>query len=124
MTPEELLQRGSGLLDRGERAAAVEVFQQVLALDPRKADTLFKLGLALDELGDVDRAEQCYTKVLDIDSAYVDAWINRGLVHAGRGRLDEASQPTSGRLSSTRLGQSPGGTGARSVTGRVSWKLP
>jgi predicted O-linked N-acetylglucosamine transferase (SPINDLY family) len=50
-----------------------------LAINPNAVDVLLNLGIALQGLGQLDRAIQCYTRILDIDSDHHEAHINLGV---------------------------------------------
>lgn len=50
----------------------------------------FNLGVALNNLGELDGAEQAYLRVLELDPAFPQARLNLGLLHERRGRTDAA----------------------------------
>jgi tetratricopeptide (TPR) repeat protein len=45
---------------------------------PESATAHFNLGLAYNNMGHMDRAEQAYRKALEIDPDLVEAWVNLG----------------------------------------------
>jgi len=69
---------------------AIEHCRQSLLLQPEQFDAHYNMGLACQSMGDLDRAEACYRKSLEQDSANARALNNLGVVLEARGRSQEA----------------------------------
>ncbi|MBM4249606.1 MAG: tetratricopeptide repeat protein [Euryarchaeota archaeon] len=91
---EEQFQRAMALANQERHAEALSAFRRVLELDPRYQPEMVRYGmaLALEELGDSDRAVTELENVLSINPAHVDARFMLGTIHARRNRLEHAIQ--------------------------------
>lgn len=70
----------------GNYAAAREVYQQILAVNPQSADALNGMGLLLQFVdNDPQAAEQNYRLALAINPNLAGAWFNIAFLEAGRG---------------------------------------
>ncbi|CAE6500490.1 conserved hypothetical protein [Candidatus Nitrosotenuis uzonensis] len=66
---QELLRKGTELLQAGILEEALSYFEQALLLDQKNADIWNKKGAALRSLGRYDEALECFNKALEIDPA-------------------------------------------------------
>jgi Flp pilus assembly protein TadD len=86
----ELLQRGQLLMSGRHHAQAAVVLERAAALEPGKGSILEPLGRAYAQSGQVDRAIETFTALVDVDpsSGYARYALARVLRRVGR--LDEA----------------------------------
>ena len=79
----------------GDAGRAVDLFQKALALKPGHEDSLYYLGLALDEQGKVDQALAVFEKLAAVNPSSHRAYRQVGLLRArhatGRADLDAAA---------------------------------
>ena len=73
-----LLGKGQCLLNLGQAEAAVDCFNQVLALDPNHPDALVKKGAALERLRNLDAALACYDRAIAADGSMTVAYLYKG----------------------------------------------
>jgi tetratricopeptide (TPR) repeat protein len=69
---------------------AIEVYSQLLAIEPRHAAAQINLGTLRYNQQDFKAAEACYRKAIEADPAYALAYFDLGNVLDEMGRLDEA----------------------------------
>lgn len=77
----KLIKKGIHLMADEKLEDAVQVFEQVLRLDPGNVDALLKLGYSKFHLDDYAGALRTYDQILDIDVANSEAWNLKSLVH-------------------------------------------
>ena len=77
----KLFKKGVNLMADEKLEDAVQVFEQVLRIDPDNVDALLKLGYARFHLDDHLDALRVYDKILDIDVTNAEAWNLKALVH-------------------------------------------
>ena len=75
----------------GHLHAAVQVYQQILAVDPGLAAAHNNLGTAWEEQGNLEQALVCYRHALDLKPDYVEAHGNLGSVLWELGQFDEVA---------------------------------
>lgn len=63
---------------RGDSAAAIDLFDRALKVKPDHAESLNNRGIALCDLGRAEEALQSYERALGINPAYPEALLNRG----------------------------------------------
>lgn len=66
---QELLRKGTELLQARMLEEALSYFEQALLLDQKNADIWNKKGATLRSLGRYDEALECFNKALEIDPA-------------------------------------------------------
>ena len=87
-----LLAEGGHLLEAGKYDSALKCFDTALALHPDRADTLVKLGSALDRLGRTDEALKSFDRAIELDDSLATAYLNKGGIFNRLARYDEALQ--------------------------------
>ena len=80
------------LLDRGEPGAALEQFLAAVEANPPCPEGLINASVALNRLGEHERAAACSQRVLAQDPHNPLAWTNLGMAHRAVGRREEARQ--------------------------------
>ena len=81
---------GNSLMDSGDNYQAVEVFQQAIALDPKKRDLFNGLGNALAHTRRIDEAIEAYRKAIDIDPLFDFPYNGLGTALYNIGKTNEA----------------------------------
>jgi tetratricopeptide (TPR) repeat protein len=81
MTPREAAEmRADILMARKEYSQAVGAYTQILATDPKDAALMNKVGVAYQQLGDLDRAERFYKHAMHADKKFASAANNCGTI--------------------------------------------
>ncbi|HXO06205.1 MAG TPA: tetratricopeptide repeat protein [Candidatus Sulfotelmatobacter sp.] len=81
MTPRQLAEmQGDIMIARKEYASAIGAYAKVLEVDPKSAQVLNKVGVAFQQLGDLNRAERFYKKAVHADKNFSSAINNYGTV--------------------------------------------
>ena len=62
----------------GKNDIALELYNQVLEIDPNHSSALNNLGVIYENLGENQKAKDCYEKAIEIKPDYVDAHNNLG----------------------------------------------
>jgi tetratricopeptide (TPR) repeat protein len=70
--------RAQILMARKDYVEAVKSYDELLREDPKNARMLNQMGIAYQELGDLDHAERSYKKAVHVDKTYVSAINNLG----------------------------------------------
>jgi tetratricopeptide (TPR) repeat protein len=83
---------GREYLRRQDWPNAVQVFQQVINLDPKRTEAFFNIALANLSLGNVDMAEKGFLSVLKVTPGDFSARLNLGSLYADTNRLDKAKE--------------------------------
>ena len=87
-----LMERAYDFLNEGEIEYALQLYDEILQVNPTDIHALNYKGLALASLGHYDEAIQWYDKVLNIDPTNVSALNNKGVALYNLGHYDEAIQ--------------------------------
>jgi tetratricopeptide (TPR) repeat protein len=85
-----LLGKGQALLHMNKVEAAVECFDEVIALDPTNSEALVKKGSALEKLKKLEDAIQCYDKAIALNGSLTLAYLYKGGVFNQLERFSEA----------------------------------
>jgi cytochrome c-type biogenesis protein CcmH/NrfG len=84
------LQRAADLLELRRFAEAVWFLEATLKRYPESLTAWLQLGVAWQNLGRMDQAEQAYRRAVDVDPDSADAWFRLGCVQALRRPQDAA----------------------------------
>jgi tetratricopeptide (TPR) repeat protein len=63
---QDLIKKGTSLVEDGKYEEALECFENALALNPNDPNILNKKGVALRSLGRHDEAIECFNRSLEI----------------------------------------------------------
>ena len=75
----------------GVRDRAVDILQRGLEIAiAYRADFLFNMGNNFDAMGEAEKAHEMYTRALEINGSFGDAYLNRANVGIKMDRLEEA----------------------------------
>lgn len=85
-----LSDRGLVLLAKEDYLAALDCFEQAIALDPAMSAAWNNLGVAFQHLQRLDEAERCWRKTLELKPEHRDALINLGNLSCEQGKNAEA----------------------------------
>ena len=72
-TTADLIKQADSLLDAGRLQEAKLLFSKVCELDDTHAEAWMMVGVISGELGNIDDAEQCLRKSIEVDVNYADA---------------------------------------------------
>jgi len=78
------------LWSKGMMKEAVEVYKQVILLNPSYADAYYNIGLVYMEQDSLDRAYENFDLTIKMNPLYFKAFFYRGLAQEGKGNLDQA----------------------------------
>ncbi len=59
---------------------ALEYLNTAIQLDPKNTNALYATAMYFQDKNQMDKAEEVYKKILDIDGNYKEAWHNRGYI--------------------------------------------
>ncbi|MGB7769973.1 MAG: hypothetical protein WBN22_14125 [Verrucomicrobiia bacterium] len=87
-----LLAEGQLSLNRDEPEKALECFDQAMALDPKRTETLIKKADALEKLNRFEEALVCYDDAIAADGSMTIAYLHKGGLFNRMSRYEEALQ--------------------------------
>ena len=87
-----LMQRAYEFLNEGETEYALQLYDEILSVNPTHIHALNYKGLALASLGNYEEAIQWYDKVLGINPTDLSALNNKGVALYNLGYYEEAIQ--------------------------------
>ena len=92
MDIEKRLNQAVALHQAGKLPKAEQLYQQVLADNPRNSDALHLLGVIAYQVGKHEISVNLITNAIEIDSQQVEAYNNLGIVFKEQGKLEESVQ--------------------------------
>jgi Flp pilus assembly protein TadD len=90
ITAKQLLAQGNKCMAQGAYLEAIDIFRDLLELDPHHAIALNNLGAALSNLSRFQEAEKYFRSATKIRPDFVDAHSNLGMVLRWRGYFDDS----------------------------------
>jgi tetratricopeptide (TPR) repeat protein len=87
---KSLLEKGQALLNSGNAEAALEYFDQALALNSADTEALVKKGAALEKLRKFPEAIECYDRAIAADGSMTIAYLYKGGVYNRMEKFAEA----------------------------------
>ena len=92
MDIEKRLNQAVALHQAGKLPKAEQLYQQVLADNPRNSDALHLLGVIAYQVGKHEISVNLITNAIEIDSQQVEAYNNLGIVFKKQGKLEKSVQ--------------------------------
>ncbi|MCA9179721.1 MAG: tetratricopeptide repeat protein [Planctomycetales bacterium] len=92
---DDALDRAAWLNDNGRANEALDGLAKVIAADPLNARASYLQGVAYEQVGELEKAEAAYSKCIEVDARYADAYNNRAVVRAKLDRLADAIEDLS-----------------------------
>ncbi len=114
---DQLYQRARDAAARGRRADAVQLYRDLLSLDPRHLGARNNLALLYEESGDADLALDELNAAVRFHPDQVDLLVNRGAIQGAMKRYNEAEADLRRALRLV-----PGHPGAQFNLGLVLWR--
>lgn len=87
-----LTDRANVLDSLGRHKEALDHYDQALAIDPQRVDTLYNKGRRLLALGQNMEALACFEQAVALNPQDADSWYVRGLTLEGLGRFSDARE--------------------------------
>lgn len=78
--------------EKGEKAKAFALYQDLLARAPDVAEVQFIGGRALAESGETSKAIAAYERAITLDANYLQAYVELGALYVKSGREDDAGK--------------------------------
>ncbi|HAF07372.1 MAG: tetratricopeptide repeat protein [bacterium] len=70
---EKILEAGYFYFHNQNFKEAIKIFEKGLAMFPDDIDIYYNLGIVYESINDIEKAKECFKKVLEIDSENTDA---------------------------------------------------
>ena len=86
---EEILEAGNGAFDSGEYERAVFIYMQALEIE-QSAETLYRIAIGKDRLGDKTYAWQALKKAIELDPNHAPSQQELGLIYMAMGQPEQA----------------------------------
>ena len=77
---------------QGNHQKALEIYDQVIQMDPRDARAFQAKGDIYDMMGRYDDALICYNSALECDPFNAEAWYNKGVTLSKMGCQDDSAE--------------------------------
>jgi len=87
---EKLLRKGAAFYDEGKIDLAIDVFKEVLEIDPEEPEAHYNLGNAYADKEMFDEAITMYKDTVAYDPEFVDAYLNLSILYLDLELIDEA----------------------------------
>lgn len=91
-TLDELYEQGMEAFNRNDYTQAESVFHRILAVNPRFADILNKMGLIYSQTGRAALAAKSFEQALDINPGYTEASLNLAITYHELNQYDKARE--------------------------------
>jgi len=81
---------GCDMLASGNFSLAVEIYKEVLRLNPKSVQAWVNKGISFGKLGKLQEAIKCFDKAIEINSKDEFAWENKGIILHRLNRIRDA----------------------------------
>ncbi len=88
--PDVMFAKGSYLKNKGNTKAALDLYKQIVLIDPTFADAHLNSGIIWLEKNDLGQARNHFNMAIESDPTFPQAYYFRGLVNALQGRKEPA----------------------------------
>ncbi len=85
-----VFKEGVAAMGAEDYAAAVAAFEKVLEIDPEQAVALYNLGVAHENLGQMDEAVTFYKKAVELQTSSVEPYLALATIHTANQQWPEA----------------------------------
>ena len=89
---EIILHQAHEIRDQGDYLKALEIYDQVLEIDPRHAQAHHNKGDIYDLMGKYEDAVACYDSALECDPFNAETWYNKGVTLSKMGCPDDSAE--------------------------------
>lgn len=86
---DEILEAGNGAFDSGQYERAVFIYMQALEIE-QSAETLYRIAIGKDRLGDKAYAYQALKKAIELDPNHAPSQQELGLIYMAMGQPEQA----------------------------------
>lgn len=84
--------KGMYYQENGQDSAALACYQQIMAIDAQNALAWYNSGFVkMEHLNDLAGAKADFSRAIELEPGYANAWYNRGLAMERTGQLDSAA---------------------------------
>lgn len=89
---EAYYNKGIYLQENGKDSAALACYDRIKEIDPKNALAWYNSGwVRMEHLNDLEQAKLDFSKAIELETNYADAWFNRGLAMERTQQLDSAA---------------------------------
>ncbi len=89
-TMAPLFKEGVAAMTAKDYAAAIAAFEKVLEIDPEKAEAIYNLGVAHENLGQMDQAVTFYGKAVELQTSAVEPYLALATIYTANQQWPEA----------------------------------
>jgi len=89
---EIILHQANERKHSGDLTKALEIYDQVLMIDPGNARAYHSKGNVMDMLGRYKEAVACYDMALEHDPLHAEAWYNKGITLSKMGCENDGNE--------------------------------
>ena len=89
---EIILHQAHEMKNQGEYLKAIEIYDQVLEIDPRNSRAHHSKGDIFDLMGRYQDAIACYDSALECDPFNAETWYNKGVTLNKMGCSDDSTE--------------------------------
>lgn len=84
--------KGMYYQENGQDSLALDCYKHIMDIDAKNALAWYNSGyIRMEHLQDLAGAKQDFSKAIELEPGYADAWYNRGLAHERSNQLDSAA---------------------------------
>ncbi|MGE5194134.1 MAG: tetratricopeptide repeat protein [Deltaproteobacteria bacterium] len=84
--------RAQAAFESGDFDKAIQIFDEVVRLDPKYVEAYVSRGMARNEKSEHDKAIKDFNEAIRVDSRFAPAFFNRGMAWSAKNEYDKAIQ--------------------------------